>query len=323
MKYKIAIIGATGLVGRKVLQILAEKNLTNNNYFLFASKKSKNKKMKIGKNNFYIKELNDEIYYYGFDYAIFCTNEEISKTYIPKLSKTTVCVDFSSFYRKEYPLIVPEINKDKMKGNIICNPNCSTIASVMALYKVFEKFGLDSIVYSTYQAVSGAGKLALMDMKIKRQNKLKKLDYCIKDNLIPYIGNIETNNYCKEENKMIFETKKILGESDINISATCVRVNIPYCHSISINFKTKENCNAKDIEKCLQNAKGVCYVDNNFGYLMPSHVKDKEQVFVGRLRKGEGENEFNIFVVSDNIRKGAAQNGVQILETLIGGKNDN
>ena len=287
MKYKIAIVGATGLVGRKVLQILAEQNLTLNEFVLFASKKSKNKKMKIGKKTYFVKVLTDDIFTQNFDFAIFCTSEEISKTYIKKLSEKVLCIDFSSYYRKDYPLIVPEVNKQNIKGNIICNPNCSTIASVMAIYSIHKKFGLKSVVYSTYQAVSGAGKFALMDMKTTNPQKLKKLDFCIKNNLIPYIGDIATNNYCKEENKMIFETKKILGDNDIKISATCVRVNIPYCHSISINLKTKENCSINNIEKCLQETKGVCYVDNNFSNLMPSYVKDKEQVFVGRLRKGE------------------------------------
>lgn len=324
MKYNIAIFGATGVVGRKVIKIIEEKNLTDNFFTLFASKKSAGKKLKIGENKFIVNQITPEkLIQSHFDYALFCTTEDISKLYVKKLSaKGTVVIDFSSLYRKKYPLIVPEINFDKTYGKIICNPNCSTIASVMALYKINQKFGLKRIIYSTYQAVSGAGKHALDDLKVTDPKKLKKLDDIIKNNLFAYIGSTADNGYTKEENKMIFETKKILSLKDTKITATCVRVPIEVCHSVSINFQTKKRASLEQIKQCLMQSEGVVYTENNLE-LMPLKVKDQNNVYVGRLRKDEYKNStFNIFVVSDNLRKGAAQNGVQILEKLIGEKNN-
>lgn len=323
MKYNIAICGATGLVGRKVLSEILNQKLQNNNFTLFASKKSKGKKLKIGQQIFKVKELNKQnLLEQNFDYALFCTSEDVSKLYVKKLAKKgTVVIDFSSLYRKKYPLIVPEVNSQDIKGKIICNPNCSTIAGVMSLYNIHKCFGISRIVYSTYQAVSGAGQKALKDLKTKNPRKLKKFDYVIQDNLFCSIGEIKDNQYSKEENKMIYETKKILKDKKIKISATCVRVPIKVCHSESINFTIKSKATIEQIKECLKNTKGISFVDNDVSKLMPQYVKDKNDVYVGRLRKDEFNNKvFNIFIVSDNLKKGAAQNGVQILKKLIGDK---
>ena len=320
MKHNILIVGATGVVGRTVIKILNEKKFKNCNYNLFATKKSKGLTFNICGQRYVVDELTEEIFKKHYDYALFCTNEEIAKIYIKKLTKNnTIVVDFSSFYRKKCPLVVPEINADKIKNKkIICNPNCSTIASVMSLYKIHQMFGLKRVIFSTYQAVSGAGQKALEDMKTTKQEKLKKLNYVINNNLIPCIGDIKDNLYSKEENKMIYETKKILNDNNIKITATCVRVPIKICHSISINFETIKRTNIKKIKEVLNNTKGVKVVDTYYKYPMPINVEGKNDVYVGRIRKDYSKpNCFNIFVVSDNLRKGAAQNGVQILEELL------
>ena len=322
MKYNIGIVGATGLVGRKVLEILGEYNLCDNKFFLFASNKSAKKRLKIGKKYHTVQSV-DKIMNYTLDFALFCTPESVSENYVEKLAKGgTKVIDFSSQYRQNFPLIVPEINFDKICGNIFCNPNCSTIIGVMALCEIHKKFGLVSINYSTYQALSGAGKNALLDQKVIDKNKLKKLDFVINNNIIPYIGELGENGYSREENKMIFETKKILNDNKIIVNATCVRVNVDVCHSESITFTTKQNATIFDIENCLKNSKNVVYVQNDFSRLMPNYVKNRSEVFVGRLRECEQKNTFSMFVVGDNLRKGASQNGVQILKELIGGKND-
>ena len=182
---------------------------------------------------------------------------------------------------------------------------------------------MSRIVYSTYQALSGAGLDALKDKKVKNPKRLKKLDYVIDNNILPTIGDIKTNNYTKEENKMIFETKKILGDKKIKISATCVRVPIDICHSESINFTTKQKVGIKELKNCLTKTNGVKFVDNQINMLMPSAVCGKDDVFVGRLRRDEVDaNTYNMFIVSDNLRKGSALNAVQILERLMEGKND-
>ncbi|MBO5884364.1 MAG: aspartate-semialdehyde dehydrogenase [Clostridia bacterium] len=320
MEYNIAICGATGLVGRTVINELALQGLTNHNYKLFASKKSKGKKLKIGDKKYSVIELTkNSLFGERFDFALFCTGEDVSKIYIKKLAKQgTVVIDFSSLFRKTNPLIVPEINSKDIKGNIICNPNCSTIAGTMSLYNIHKKFGLQRIVYSTYQALSGAGQKAIKDLKVKNPKRLKKLDFVINNNLLPVIGDIKPNEYSKEENKMIFETKKILCDKKIKISATCVRVPIQVCHSESINFTTKTKASLNQIKECLKQTKGVTFVDNDISRLMPIYVKGKNDVYVGRLRKDEQANTFSMFIVSDNLKKGAAQNGVQILKQVIG-----
>lgn len=320
MKQNILLVGATGVVGRTVIKILNEKNLKNCNFFLYASKKSKGKTFNICGTKYTVKELGDEVFSNNYNYALFCTNEQISKSYIKQLTKkNTVVIDFSALYRKRYPLIVPEINMENVKNNkIICNPNCSTIASVMALYEINKMFGLKRIIYSTYQAVSGAGKMALDDIKTTKKEKLKKLNYVINNNLIPCIGEISNNLYSKEENKMIYETKKILNNNTVKVTATCVRVPIKICHSVSINFETVKKTTLKKIKDVLKITKGVKVVDTALTYPMPIMVKGQNDVYVGRIRRDySNPNCFNIFVVSDNLRKGAAQNGVQILEQLL------
>lgn len=319
MRKNIAIVGASGIVGRTVLKILKEKNLDKNNYFLFASKDNEGLLLKIGKKKYKTKALTEEVLKETkFDYALFCTREEVSREYVPIFLKNgATVIDFSSLYRKQFPLIIPEINPQEAKGNLICNPNCSTAAGVMALYEIHKKFGLEEIVYSTFQAVSGAGKIAIDDMKTKDKEKLKSFTFPICDNLIPQIGTIDECGNSTEENKMMFETRKILGDKDIKIAATCVRVPIKICHSLSIHFKTKKDATLKEIKDTLKKTKGVKIADSAPDFPMPFVTKGQNDVLVGRIRKSFEKNAFDIFVCSDNLRKGAAQNGVQILEMFL------
>lgn len=319
MVCKIAIVGATGVVGRTALEVMRERNLLAHDVRLYASRRTSGKKIKCGKKKYVIQKLDRNIFKESFDFALFCTKEEISKEYVQRMAKNgTKVVDFSALYRKKYPLIVPEINAEQIKGNLICNPNCSTIGAVMALYNIHKKFGLNRIVYSTYQAVSGAGKLALDDLKNTKGRNLKAFKFPIYNNVIPYIGNIDKKGYSTEENKMMYETRKILSDKNIKITSTCVRVPIKVCHGESINFETCKRCSLSEIKKVLQNTNGLIYQDNFPNFPMPIEVKGQDNVFVGRLRKDySSKNSFNIFVVSDNLRKGAAQNGVQILQEMI------
>lgn len=320
-KYNIAIIGATGIVGQTTLKIIQERGLEENNLFLFASASSAGKKVKCGKKKIVVEQLSEEnLFARDYDYALFCVDASVSSQYVEKLAeKGCVVIDYSTAYRKERPLIVPEVNFHLAKGEILCNPNCSTIAGVMALYQIHKNFGLERIIYSTYQAVSGAGKEALEDFRHTNPKKLKKLDYLIDNNLIPYIGNINAGGFSSEEEKMIFETKKILGDFDIKISATCVRVPIDIGHSLAITFQTREETTAGQLQKVLEEAEGVKF----HSAPMPIFVKGQDDVLVGRLRKNELDSRsFSLFVCSDNLRKGAGQNGVQILERLIEGRND-
>ncbi len=313
--YTIAIVGATGLVGREVLKILQEKSLNSHNFVFYASAKSQGKIINFNNKPYKVHALNKNSFSkYKFDFAMFCVGEDISKQYVKALAdKGCVVIDFSSAFRKSHPLVVPEVNPQDIKGNIICNPNCSTIGAVVALNKINQTFGLGRIIYSTYQAVSGAGKLSLDALYNKKP--LPKSGLEIVGNIVPYIGDIDTLGYSKEENKMIFETKKILHLQDTYITATCVRVPVDIGHSESINFQTKHAADCEQILQVLHNTPGVKVVKTP----MPIDVKGQNDVFVGRLRKDEYDNSFNIFVVVDNLRKGAAQNGVQILEMLING----
>lgn len=320
MKYNIAIVGATGIVGKTTLRVLEERGLGQENLFLFASKASRGKKIKVGGKILQVRQLTEEaLFSNSYDYALFCTDEHVSGRFVERLAlKGTIVIDFSTLYRKTHPLIVPEINMERATENIICNPNCSTVAAVVALGEIHKRYGLKRIVYSTYQAVSGAGKAALEEMKGSDEKKLKKLPFVIKNNLIPFIGAMN-GEYSSEEEKMIYETKKLFDDYNIKISASCVRVPIDVGHSISIFFETKENVTTEEIYSALYESEGVRVV----AYPMPKDVRGQDDVLVGRVKKDEFSlNSFSLFVCSDNLRKGAAQNGVQILQGLIAGEND-
>ncbi len=325
-KHKIAIIGSTGLVGRTVLKILEERNLSNFNYVLFSSKKSAGTKINFFGNDYIICELNEKSFDLNFDYAIFCAGGNVSEKYIPiAVSKGCTVIDNSSVYRmnSDVPLIVPEVNPDeifKHKG-IISNPNCSTIQAVIPLKVLDNKYCIKRIIYSTYQAVSGAGRLGIEDLENQYdENNTKKFPYPIYNNCIPHIDVFMDDNYTKEEHKMIDETRKILGKPNLPITATAVRVPVTNCHGESINVEFEKDFDLYDIKILLQNFPGIILSDNpeKNHYPIATKATGNDDVFVGRIRRDYSvKSGINFWVVADNLRKGAATNAVQILEKLI------
>ena len=325
-KLKLAIIGATGLVGMSVIKVLEEKKLPIENYCLFATTKSAGKKISILGKDYLVEELNEHSFDSGFDYAIFAASGEIAQKYAPiAVKKGCIVIDNSSYFRMhdDVPLVVPEVNFEDALSHkgIIANPNCSTIQAVLPLKALDDKYKIKRIVYSTYQAVSGAGKDALDDLKNMDGSKpLKKFPHPIYDNCLPHIDVFMENGYTKEEMKMIHETRKILHRPDLRITATTVRVPVTNSHSESINVEFEGRFELEDFVKTLKNFPNIIIQDDltNNIYPMPINATGHDEVFVGRTRRDESvESGVNLWVVADNIRKGAASNAVQILEKLI------
>lgn len=317
-----AIVGATGLVGSTFLKVLEEKHLNIDKYVLLASKKSKGKVIKFLDEDYVVEELTENSFDHNrFDYALFSAGSEISKIYSPIAAKNgCIVIDNSSAFRmkEDVPLVVPEVNMNKAFENkgIIANPNCSTIQAVVIL-NALKEFGIKRIVYNTYQAVSGAGQKGIIDFT---NNTNKKLPYKIVNNCLPHIDVFLENGYTKEEVKMIEETKKILNDSSIKITATCVRVPVMNCHSESINIEFKYEFDILDIKQKLNLNDGIVVLDDAARNIYPinTFADGKDDVFVGRIRRDFSvKNGLNIWCVADNIRKGAATNAVQILENLI------
>ena len=320
--YKIAIVGATGLVGRTALKVLEEKNIPNLDYVLFSSKKSAGTKLKFLNTDFIVKELTASSFNEKFDFALFSAGAETSKHFAPiAASKGCIVIDNSSAFRMDdkVPLIVPEVNFEDAKNhhNIIANPNCSTIQAVVALKPLDDKFKIKRIVYSTYQAVSGAGKLGLQDLE---QHSTLKFQHPIYDNCLPQIDTFLVNHYTKEEMKMVNETRKILKHPTLPITATAVRVPVTNCHGESINVVFEKSFKLTDIFNTLKSAPGIVVqddIENNI-YPISSNVNGHDEVFVGRIRKDFSiKNGLNLWVVADNLRKGAASNAIQIIEKMI------
>ena len=323
---KIAIVGCTGLVGRTVLKVLEEKSFENCTYTLFASSKSAGEKIQFLGKNYIVCELKENSFDSGFDYAIFCAGGKVSKEFISiAVKKGCIVIDNSSTYRMddEVPLVIPEVNpEDIYKNNgIIANPNCSTIQAVVALKPLYDKYGIKRIVYSTYQAVSGAGRYGIEDLENGDKNlPLKKFPYPIYNNCIPQIDDFTDDGYTKEEHKMINETRKILHDPNLAVTATTVRVPVMNCHSESINIELENDFDIYDIKILLQNSPGVIVIDDieKQYYPLASKADGYDEVFVGRIRRDNSiKNGLNIWVVADNLRKGAATNAVQILEKLL------
>ena len=323
-KYNVAVVGATGMVGRKFLEVLTEKQLPVENYYLFASAKSAGKKIDfMGKPHEVIELKEENIIGKNIDIALFSAGGDTSKEYAPIFAKHGILVvDNSSAWRRdpEVPLVVPEVNAEDISWhkNIIANPNCSTIQAMVVLKPLQEAFGLKRVIYSTYQAVSGAGVKGFEDLKNGINGEApKKFPYPIFGNCIPHIDVFMDNGYTKEEDKMIFETKKILNDQDVKVTATCVRVPVYYGHSESINIEFKKPCTVEEVKKVLANAEGVVVQDDtkNNVYPMALTAENKNEVFVGRIRIDDTvESGINLWCVADNIRKGAATNAVQIAE---------
>ena len=325
----LAIIGATGNVGRRTIEILEKSKIQIDELFLVASKKSAGVKIKFKKKELEVLDLEN----YDFSKAeitFFAAGSLIAKQWVPKASKKTIVIDNSRYFRmeKEIPLVVAEVNPEQLKKhrNIIANPNCSTIQMVLALKPLHEKYKIKRVIVSTYQAVSGAGKAAmdelldqtknvLAEKKVLSQNFSKQIAF----NLIPQIDDFDIDGYTKEELKMENETKKIL-DSDIKISATCVRVPVINSHSESVNIEFEQRFDLKDLRKTLENAPGCKVIDGHKDgeYITPVEASGDYKTFISRIRKDHSnEKAINIWIVSDNLLKGAALNTVQIAEELV------
>lgn len=315
------------MVGSKFLQVLSERKLPAENYYLYASSKSAGKEIEfMGKTHKVLELKNENILDKKIDIALFSAGGDVSKEFAPVFAKHgALVIDNSSAWRRDVnvPLVVPECNpEDILKHkNIIANPNCSTIQAVVALKPLNDAFKIKRIVYSTYQAVSGAGVRGFNDLKGGIcGEKPQKFPYPIFGNCLPHIDVFLDNGYTKEEDKMIFETKKILHDDSLKITATCVRVPVYYGHSESINVEFEKPCTVEEVKKVLSSAPGVVVQDDvkNNVYPMPVSAEDKDEVFVGRIRKDDTvPSGINLWVVADNIRKGAATNAVQIAEKAI------
>ncbi|MDN5304774.1 MAG: aspartate-semialdehyde dehydrogenase [Fusobacteriaceae bacterium] len=325
-KYNIAIVGATGMVGRKFLEVLAEKNFPIENLYLFASARSAGNEVEYQGKTYIVEELTENSFDRDIDIALFSAGASISKKFSPiAAEKGVIVVDNSSAFRmdKDIPLVVPEVNPDDVEkhNGIIANPNCSTIQSVLPLKALDKKYGIKRVIYSTYQAVSGSGVKGVADL----QNGLKgeepkNYPYPIANNCLPHIDVFLDNGYTKEEMKMVEETRKILGIPDLPVTATCVRVPVENSHSVSINVELKNDFDLNEVFEVFKNFEGIILQDDvkNNIYPMPLYASGKNEVFVGRIRKDfSNPNTLNIWCVADNIRKGAATNTVQIAELLI------
>lgn len=321
----IAIIGATGLVGRKIIEVLSEKQLPVNKIIPVASLKSYNKKIRFKSKNYFVKKI-DEAIKLKPEIAIFSAGSSLSLEYAPKFAQNgTFVIDNSSAWRmdKSKKLIVPEINGNILteKDKIIANPNCSTIQLVMAIAPLDKKYKIKRLIISTYQSVSGSGKKALEQLENERKGieTEKKYPHKIDKNALPHCDVFLENDYTKEEMKLVNETRKILNSPQIKISATAVRIPVTGGHSESVNIEFEKNFDISDIRSILSNSKGIVLLDNpqkNI-YPMPINTHDKDEVFVGRLRKDIScKKALNMWIVADNIRKGAATNTVQIAEII-------
>lgn len=323
---KLAIVGATGVVGRTVLKVLEEKNLPISEYVLFSSSKSAGEKLTLLGKEYIVQELNENSFDEGFDYAIFSAGGSVSEKYAPiAASKGCTVVDNSSFFRMhdDVPLVVPEVNFDDALENhgIIANPNCSTIQAMLPLKALDDKYKIKRVVYSTYQAVSGAGRNGLLDLEEKNtEGNLKKFPHQIYNNCLPHIDVFLDNGYTKEEMKMIDETRKILHRPDLKVTATTVRVPVSNSHSESINVEFENEFNLDELINTLKNFPNIIVMNDSLSdsYPMPIISNGHDEVYVGRIRRDESvKNGINMWVVADNIRKGAASNAVQIVEKLI------
>lgn len=331
---RIALVGATGMVGRTFIEILEEYGMTGHDYTLFASARSAGKTLTMMNRDYIVQELTDSSFDTGFDIALFSAGGSASGHFAPiAASKGCIVIDNSSRWRMDpsVPLVVPEVNaEDIFKNNgIIANPNCSTIQAVVALKPLHDKYGIKRVVYSTYQSVSGSGQKGFDDLEAGVRSycsdtpyEPRQYPYPIFGNCIPHIDSFMDTGYTKEEQKMIDETRKILHDDDIAITATTVRVPVYYGHSEAVNVELKQPYDLDELKETLRNGAGIVVIDDpqKNMYPMPIQAAGSDNVFVGRIRRDFSiENGVNLWVVADNIRKGAASNAVQIAQELIKG----
>jgi aspartate-semialdehyde dehydrogenase len=337
-QYNVAVAGATGMVGQKMIEVLIERKFPFKQLKLLASSRSADHKIEAGGITYIVEELQANSFA-GIDFAFFSAGEAISKEFSPEaVRQGSVVIDNSNAFRmdEDVPLVVPEVNAQKvfLHNGIIANPNCSTIQMVVALQPLQEVAGIKRVVAATYQAVSGAGKEAVDELneqcrsiaagkkvtaeRIPHKGALRS--YQLLYNIVPQIDVFVEDGYCREEIKMVRETRKIMGLADLPITATTVRVPVVTSHSIALNVEFCEPLTAGDARDILNKAPGVIVVDDpeKLEYPMPLFAEDSDAVYVGRIRPDHSvQNGLNLWVVSDNIRKGAATNSIQIAELLI------
>ena len=324
---KLAVVGASGMVGRTFVSILEQKNLPVSEYVFFASKRSAGTTITFKGKEYIIEELTETSFDRGFDIALFSAGGDTSKVFAPiAAAKGCTVIDNSSCWRMDpdVPLVVPEVNPQEIancKKGIIANPNCSTIQAVVALKPLLDAYGIKRIVYSTYQAVSGAGLAGYTDLQEGLKGEApKKFPHPIAGNCLPHIDVFTESGYTKEELKMIEETRKILGAPELRVTATTVRVPVFDSHSESVNVELEKPFELADVVKLFENAPGIVVQNDsaNNEYPMALSAAGKDEVFVGRIRRDFSvENGLNLWVVADNIRKGAALNAIQIAETML------
>ncbi|AUN13621.1 Aspartate-semialdehyde dehydrogenase [[Clostridium] sordellii] len=325
-KVNVAIVGATGMVGRTFLKVLEERNFPIDNLYLFSSARSAGSKVEFKGKEYTVEELNENSFDRDIQIALFSAGGSISEKYAPiAASKGVVVVDNSSAWRMDenVPLVVPEVNPEAVKEHkgIIANPNCSTIQAMVPLKPLNDKYNIKRIVYSTYQAVSGSGVKGTKDL----EDGIKGLEnkfypHPIAYNCLPHIDVFMDNGYTKEEMKMINETMKILNDYDLKITATTVRVPVVNGHSESINVEFEKDFDIEELKALLANSQGLELVDDIENNVYPTafELSGRDEVFVGRVRRDFSvDNGINMWVVADNIRKGAATNTVQIAELLL------
>lgn len=334
-QYTVAVVGATGAVGTEIIRTLLERNFPLRELRLLASKRSTGKSITVNEQQYQVKEATPESFE-GVDIALFSAGGSISAQLAPEAVKRgALVIDNTSHFRMDeaVPLVVPEVNPEDIftHQGIIANPNCSTIQMVVALQAIRAAYGLKKVIVSTYQAVSGTGQSAISELDMQMNNSVNGelieasvYPYQILGNVIPQIDVFEENGFTKEEMKMINETKKIFHDDTIEVTATCVRVPVKRGHSESIYMETKEPFEMEEIYRLLREAAGVVVQDNPSGklYPMPLFAEGKGLTFIGRIRKDlHTEKALNVWVVSDNLLKGAALNAVQIAETYIAKNN--
>lgn len=332
-KLTVAVVGATGAVGETMLEILAERLGTKINVHALASTGSFGKTVSFGHRELDVEVLKD-FDFAGVDYALFSAGAAVSAEHAPRAAAAgAIVIDNTSEFRYSdaYPLVVPEVNGDKLDGlgpgALIANPNCSTIQMVVALAPIQARYGIERINVATYQSVSGAGRKGMEELARQTADKLNMrgaepsvFAQPIAFNVLPFIDSLQDNGYTREEMKLHWETRKIFGDDRIAVNATAVRVPVFFGHAEAVHLETREAAAIEDVAKLLSKAPGVTFVGNNDGATVPtpaSHGAGKDNVFVGRLRQDLSHPRgINLWVVADNIRKGAALNAVQILQAL-------
>jgi aspartate-semialdehyde dehydrogenase len=330
-RYIVAVVGATGAVGNEMIKTLSQRNFPVETLRLFASERSEGKTLEFNDKKISVEALKDTSFK-GIDIALFSAGAERSKIWAPVAAKSgCVVVDNSSQWRMdpEVPLVVPEVNPHDLKKHkgIIANPNCSTIQMVVVLKPIHDAAKIKRVVVTTFQAVSGTGQKAINELMQQTTDLLnfKEIQcnvypYQIAFNVLPHIDKFLENGYTKEEMKMVNETRKIMGDNSIRLTATTVRVPVFRSHSESLNIETEKKLSPNEVRAILSKAPGVIVYDvpeKNI-YPIPLNVAGKDETYVGRIREDESiENGINIWIVADNLRKGAALNAVQIAEKLI------